>query len=412
MNQLLSTTPAKFSNLRFTVGQLGSREHYALPGMLYAHGVLGHFYTDYWVSKRSAGLLRHLPARALQRLAGRRTDSIPDELVTAFPELFFYKAFHRFSGDIWDHYMREGSSFARKIIAHAVTERRDLSGEIFFGFSSASLEALQFWEKNIGPTILDQIDPLAVEHQIIREERSLYPGWEDKISIPSPAYVDRIRREWELAGRILVNSTWSYKALEKQGVPSGKIMNVPLAYSGPIEEKSEDLRYDGKRPLHILWLGSVILRKGIAHLIEAARQLPPQIEIKVAGPIGINLNCISLPSNMTFTGQIPRMATPELWRWADVFVLPTLSDGFAMTQLEAMAHGVPVIATPCCGEVVEPEVNGLLVPARDSEALAAAIMRFRDEPELIAAMSRAAVVRAAHFSEENYWNTLWEQFSI
>lgn len=412
MNQFLSTTPAKFSNFRFTVGQLGSREHYALPRMLYAHGVLRHFYTDYWVSKRSAGLLQHLPARALQRLAGRRTDSIPDELVTAFPELFLHKVLYRFSGDIWDHYMCEGSSFARKIIDHAAAERRDLSGEIFFGFSSASLEALQFWGKNIGPTILDQIDPLAVEHEIIREERELYPGWEDKNSLPSSAYVDRIRREWEQANRILVNSTWSYKALEKQGVPSEKIMNVPLAYSGLIEEKSDDLRYDGKRPLHVLWLGSVILRKGIAHLIEAARQLSPQIEIKVAGPIRINLNHISLPSNMTFSGQVPRVTTTELWRWADIFVLPTLSDGFAMTQLEAMAHGVPVIATPCCGEVVEPEINGLLVPARDSEALATAIMRFHDVPELVTAMSHAAVIRAAHFSEENYWNTLRKQFTI
>ena len=59
-----------------------------------------------------------------------------------------------------------------------------------------------------------------------------------------------------------------------------------------------------------------------------------------------------------------------------MFVLPTLSDGFAITQLEAMAHGLPVVATPNCGRVVTDGEDGLIVPPADADALASAIDRW------------------------------------
>jgi glycosyltransferase involved in cell wall biosynthesis len=54
-------------------------------------------------------------------------------------------------------------------------------------------------------------------------------------------------------------------------------------------------------------------------------------------------------------------------------ILPTLSDGFAITQLEALAHGCPVIASSFCGEVVTPGRNGWLLPSLEPEAIAATI---------------------------------------
>jgi len=58
------------------------------------------------------------------------------------------------------------------------------------------------------------------------------------------------------------------------------------------------------------------------------------------------------PANVEFRGRVTRDRATREYLVADAFVLPTLSDGFAITQLEAMAHGLPVIVTPNCGAVV------------------------------------------------------------
>jgi len=83
-------------------------------------------------------------------------------------------------------------------------------------------------------------------------------------------------------------------------------------------------------------------------LIEAARLLTHEdVRFDIVGPIGISRDAVaSAPSNMRFHGRVSRDQAADWYRQSDVFVLPTISDGFALTQLEAMAHGLPVIATP------------------------------------------------------------------
>jgi glycosyltransferase involved in cell wall biosynthesis len=67
-----------------------------------------------------------------------------------------------------------------------------------------------------------------------------------------------------------------------------------------------------------------------------------------------------------------------LYRQAHAMILPTLSDGFAITQLEALAYNCPVIASPFCGEVVTPGVNGWLLPSLEPEAIATTIVEAMD----------------------------------
>ena len=149
-----------------------------------------------------------------------------------------------------------------------------------------------------------------------------------------------------------------------------------------------------------MFLGQVILRKGIQYLIEAAMLLRNEaIHFDIVGSIGISDEAVaSAPSNMTFHGPVSRDRTKEFYRESDLFVLPTLSDGFALTQLEAMAHGLPVIATPNCGEVVTEGVDGLIVPASDPKALAEAFQLLIQDPGRLGTMSVAAKIKGAEFS--------------
>lgn len=96
----------------------------------------------------------------------------------------------------------------------------------------------------------------------------------------------------------------------------------------------------------------------------------------------------------------PRLAV------SDVFVLPTLSDGFAITQLEALAHGLPVITTPNCGRVVEDGKTGFIVPPRDSQKLAEAILRFVRNRDLVRQMRPHCLEAVKSYSIKSYGERL------
>jgi len=258
------------------------------------------------------------------------------------------------------------------------------------------------------------MDPARYEVDIVKAEEKCRPGWaKHSVQVPE-AYIKRREAEWAAADIVMVNSEWTRQALIKQGVPESKLAVVPLAYEathdegrgtrdegyGNAEKSSRRSTFDGRRPLRVLFLGQVILRKGIQYLIEAARLLEKEpIHFDVVGSIGISEMAItSAPSNMTFHGPVSRDRTEEFYRSADLFVLPTLSDGFALTQLEAMAYGLPVIATPNCGEVVSDGVDGLIVPASDANALAEAFQLILQDPEKLQAMSEATGAKLEQFS--------------
>jgi glycosyltransferase involved in cell wall biosynthesis len=158
----------------------------------------------------------------------------------------------------------------------------------------------------------------------------------------------------------------------------------------------------------VLWLGQVNVRKGIHYLVEAARLLEREaVEFIVAGPIQIRREYMAgAPGNIKWLGPVPRNLATKLYAESDVFVLPTLSDGFALTQLEAIAHGLPVITTPNCGRVVEQGKTGYIVPARDGEALAHGIMRFVSNRGLAAEMRPTCLEAVKRYTLEEYGKRL------
>lgn len=106
-------------------------------------------------------------------------------------------------------------------------------------------------------------------------------------------------------------------------------------------------------------------------LLQTARALQHErLQIRLVGPITHNRDKLAgAPPNVRIVRPVPKAQVHDWYQRVDVYALPTLSDGFALTQIEVMAHGVPVIVTQACGEVVRHEVNGWLVPSGDTEAL-------------------------------------------
>lgn len=381
---------------RWTVAQLGAREHYAAARALHARGRLARLVTDAYCPPGGA-LLRRGPA-ALRALALREAADLPRELVTSFTARALLDrlgaALRPASGleGAYEGFLRDGAAFGARV-ARTLERATLVPGvDALFTYNTGALEPLRLLSRRGVDAVLAQIDPGQVEETLVEEERARWPGWERSAGRVPAAYFERMRAEWELAGRVLVNSTWSRDALVSQGVDPSKLVVVPLALEAGPRPVPRPVR---QGTLRVLWLGLVCLRKGIPYLVEAARRLADRdVAFTVAGPLHIDVSAAQAPANLRFVGRVTREGASALYADADLFVFPTVSDGFGITQLEAMARGVPVVATPNCGAVVTDGVDGLRVPARDADALAAAIASLDDDRERLAAMSRAAVETA------------------
>jgi glycosyltransferase involved in cell wall biosynthesis len=117
----------------------------------------------------------------------------------------------------------------------------------------------------------------------------------------------------------------------------------------------------------------------------------------------------NLPPGVVCLGQTPREALLREMSEADVFVFPSLFEGFALVILEAMAAGLPVITTPNTAgpDLIEDGKEGLIVPAGDANALREAMQSLLHNPERARSMGRAAHEKANEFTWERYGDR-WE----
>lgn len=144
----------------------------------------------------------------------------------------------------------------------------------------------------------------------------------------------------------------------------------------------------------VLFLNRVTVEKGILELIEAAgeiRDRRPELRFRIAGSDTPDARTArelvaqhGLTERIEFLGPVPEEAKDAVFLAADVYVLPSHVEGMPIGLLEAMSFGLPCIVTRVGGvpSVVEDGVNGLLVPVKDSGALAAAIEKLAADPAL------------------------------
>lgn len=389
--------------------QLGAREEYAIPRALYSRNKLRALATNFWAGGSFSRVAMASQMRSLVALGQRRHADIPDELVKSWNlrSLAWTARIKTASGNgsVYDAYVDIGERFSRLCARHLARIPADLV-EIAFAYDTTALELFREARRRGMLRVLGQIDPHQVEFQLVQEEEARWPGWSIRNLRVSPAYLERRVAEWHESDVIIVNSEFSRAALNRQGVPSEKLVVVPLAYEGHVMSRVQPL---GASPrLKVLFLGQVILRKGIQYLIEAARLLQNEmVEFSIVGEVGISPQAVrTAPANVRFYGHVSRRLAQDFFANSDVFVLPTISDGFALTQLQAMARGLPVIATRNCGDVVRDGRDGMIVPIRDSRALAEAIMKFQENREWLLQCSQAGYERARMFSLSSLMNKL------
>jgi glycosyltransferase involved in cell wall biosynthesis len=162
-------------------------------------------------------------------------------------------------------------------------------------------------------------------------------------------------------------------------------------------------------PVQVLFVGWMLEAKGVRELLRAARGLP-DARFTLVGPpepsfvATLEDQLRELGDRVRVLPSLPHEQVFRLYREADVFVLPTWREGFPNVVIEAMAAGLPVVATPvgAIPEAIEDGRSGLLVPVRDVASLEAALRRLIDDPALrIAVGARARARVEAVFAFES-----------
>ncbi|PWT89618.1 MAG: glycosyltransferase [Blastocatellia bacterium] len=375
--------------------QLGAREHYAVPRAINRTGLLSELITDFWLAPGAASktMKNGFSDRYHPDLRNAKVQS--DNLSVAAFELK-----SRLSGrNGWRLIQRRNARFQDFALAELARVAKTIGDRSIkvFAYSYAAAKLFSFAKERSWTTVLSQIDPGPLEERLVgelHEAADLRHTWK-----PAPAeYWDAWRVECELADQIIVNSDWSRAALLNEGVPYKKLAVLPLAFEPNNEAVAFNRRYPSvftkERPMRVLFLGQINVRKGVLELLAAAEKLIEEpIEFSFVGPVQYEIaGTISALSSIKWIGISPRSEVAKHYKAADLFVFPTHSDGFGLTQLEAQSWKLPIVASRHCGEVVLDGVNGLRIAEVSAEEIAASLLRLLHDPQSLQRMSDQSCV--------------------
>ncbi|WLT38832.1 glycosyltransferase family 4 protein [Synechocystis sp. B12] len=155
----------------------------------------------------------------------------------------------------------------------------------------------------------------------------------------------------------------------REGIAPEKISIIP--YGAPIEYFQPAPKPD--RTFRALFVGQVGARKGVHYLLQAWKKLRlPQAELMLVGFNNFPQHWLDhLPSTVRYIPSVPHPQLNQYYSSANVFVFPSLVEGFGLVLTEAMACGIPIIATPNTAgpDIITNGVEGFIIPIRDPEAL-------------------------------------------
>lgn len=296
----------------------------------------------------------------------------------------------------------------------AKTQIRDCKA--FWGFQGSCRESLKK-AREIKITAVAEFSTAHVTSaiKILGEEKEKNPEWADSINnLYFPAwYLERLKEEPFLADYCVVASGFSKKTLEDAGVEAGKILVLPL---GVDIEKFAFEKRKKNRPFQVLFVGSVGQRKGIKYLLDAVKRLNTHnVKLKIIGPIIGSGRTFKRYSGMhEYLGALNQDEIRRHMHESDCLVLPSVFEGFGRVIPEAMATGMPVIASAntAAPEIIREGVDGFVVEPRDIDGLSDKLEWLMTNEKKAADMGCNARKRAEEFSWERYTQKLKKLITV
>lgn len=279
--------------------------------------------------------------------------------------------------------------------------------QVFHFLSSCGARAQRVARERYGAVTVCDKGSTHVLHQdaVLVEE---FARWGVRYRPPfGPRLVERELQEYEEADVILVPSSVVYQSFVERGIPPERLRKVPygvnLTQFRPVRKEDDIFR--------VIYVGVLNLRKGIPYLLEALSSLPlSRFELWLIGMPYSDCRPFlrKYEGSYRHFGYLPRESLYWYYSQASVFVLASIEEGLATVLAQAMACGLPVVATDRAGaeDLFTNGVEGYIVPARDPDAIRDRVLHLYRQPELREEMSRAAL-RRVH--DLRGWDTYGER---
>lgn len=202
---------------------------------------------------------------------------------------------------------------------------------------------------------------------------------------------------------ILVNSQFVKDTFIENGFPTGKIKVVLQGVRSDFYSLKND--YDIHGPLHILFIGGFGFRKGAEYILRALRELDQMgvnYKFTVVGDFSGAIPLIKKypPKNIELINTIPQDDLKQYLRESDVYLFPSLCEGCASSGMEALAAGLPVIATRESGLPIENGIDGIIVKSKNVCEIIDALLTIKKDKTLRESIGRHA---AKNISEQYTW---------
>lgn len=282
--------------------------------------------------------------------------------------------------------------------------------DALIGISGSSLRAGALVQRRGGVFLCDRGSThQRFQEQLLAEE---YRRWGVSLAPSDPRDTRREEAIYAQADAITVPSSVAARSFVEMGVPASKLHVIPYGV------RLESFQPTGDPPAEefcVLFAGAVGLRKGVPYLLEAFAALQhPRKRLRVVGAIQEDLRALlpSLPQqSVEFLGPLPQPELARLMSHSHVLALPSIEEGLALVQAQAMACGCPVLCSTNTGgeDLFTDGVEGFIVPIRDPGSLAARLQLLADDPELQRQMRSSALRRVHSIGGWADYGDRWER---
>lgn len=275
--------------------------------------------------------------------------------------------------------------------------------DIFHGWNGQCLASLREAKRMGALTIVERASShINTQMRLIREE---YRERGIESEPESAEVVERCLAEYEAADYVTVPSRFAYGSFIEEGFSPEKLILIPFGVDFvrfKPQPKPDSL-------FRILFVGRLSLRKGFQYLLKAWNRLDlKNAELVLVGDVAADGKKVieRYRTGKEFKHVGYQLNPVSLFNSASVFICPSIEEGSALVTYEAMACGLPVIATTNAGSVVRDGKDGFIIPIRDAEKIKEKIELFYADEKMRLEMGGSARERVSEFSWNGYGDNL------